>query len=94
MRITKKQIAALDYFGLEFAKSDEPGAGWFAYDDKGGAINKYPGSSCETIDDVVRWYEAAQPSVHPTLLDWCDKCDFLAVDRETGNCGVCNPQSG
>lgn len=22
--------------------------------------------------------------------DWCDVCDFLAVDKETGYCYVCN----
>lgn len=61
MRLTKKQQAALDFFGLEFAKSEEQGAGWFAYTDypDDPPKNNYPGSSCECIEDVVRWYEAA-----------------------------------
>lgn len=57
-RLTKKQQAALEYFGLDYAKSDEPGAGWFAYTrgtDPG--QNNYPGSSCECLEDVVDWYE-------------------------------------
>jgi hypothetical protein len=86
MRITKKQIAALDYFGLEFAKSDEPDAGWFAYDDKGEAIHNYPGSSCETIDDVVRWYEAARLSAHPAAKCAPDQHDF-SRGLECSKCG-------
>lgn len=62
MRLTKKQQAALDYFGLVFAKSDEPGAGWFAYEDDPYNLPseaKYPGSSCECMESIVGWYEDA-----------------------------------
>jgi hypothetical protein len=55
MRLTRKEQAALDYFGLVFAKSDEAGAGWFAYSD-GRTRNNYPGSSCECLETVVEWY--------------------------------------
>lgn len=65
MRLTKKQQAAIDFFELDFAKSDELGAGWFVYCDHE-PLNGYPGSSCECIEDVVGWYEAAEHRVHPT----------------------------
>lgn len=60
--LTEEEQAALDYFDLDYAESDEPGAGWFAYtrgfeDGK----NNYPGTSCECLEDVVRWYHKAQP---------------------------------
>ena len=58
MKLTQKQQAALAYFGLTYAKSDEPGAGWFAYADYP-PHPEYPGSSCECVEDVVAWYEQA-----------------------------------
>lgn len=83
MRLTKKQQAALDYFGLVFAKSEERGAGWFAYDDSpygSPTKNNYPGSSCECIEDVVEWYEVALQKMHPTELSRAKKSDGFIVD--------------
>lgn len=56
MKLTRAQQRALDYFGLDFAKSDEPGAGWFAYTRNPGGENNYPGTSCECLVTVVEWY--------------------------------------
>jgi len=55
-KLTKTDKAALEYFNLDYAKSDEPGAGWFAYDQYDDRHPDYPGSSCECLEDVVRWY--------------------------------------
>ena len=60
-KLNRIQKDALDYFHLYYAKSEERGAGWFAYmsqDTQAG----YPGSSCECIEDVVRWYGIAASS--------------------------------
>jgi hypothetical protein len=54
-RLTKVQERALEYFALDFAESDEPGAGWFAYTTEDTPAG-YPGSSCETIEDAARWF--------------------------------------
>lgn len=55
MKLNKTQQKAINYYSLDFAESDEPGAGWFAYttDD---TRSTYPGSSCECIEDVADWY--------------------------------------
>ena len=55
MKLTKSQKKALDYFGLYLAKSQEEGAGWFCYTTDLTPAS-YPGSSCECLEDVVRWY--------------------------------------
>ena len=62
-KLTKEQESALDRFGLVYAKSDEPGAGWFAYDDEPDRNNGYPGSSCECIETVVEWFRDATKKV-------------------------------
>jgi len=54
-KLTKIQQLALNYFELDFAQSDEVGAGWFAYTSEI-TLTSYPGSSCECIEDVVTWY--------------------------------------
>ena len=60
-KLTTRQRQALEYYHLDYAESVEPGAGWFAYTTwstvMGGVV--YPGSSCECIEDVERWYVAA-----------------------------------
>lgn len=55
-KLTKKQQKVIDYFGLTYAKSDEPGAGWFVYT-KSTKHPYYPGSSCECLDNAVNWYD-------------------------------------
>lgn len=59
-RLNKIEKIALAYFGLEYAKSQEPGAGWFAYTNHFNLHPDYPGSSCECLEDVVSWYISAQ----------------------------------
>jgi len=54
------EIAAIQHFNLDFAESDEPGAGCFCYTDCFDLHPEYPGSSCECLSDVVGWYKTAQ----------------------------------
>jgi hypothetical protein len=54
--LTKLEQRALVYFGLDYAESDEEGAGWFCYTQTPDGLNDYPGSSCECLSDVVEWY--------------------------------------
>ena len=54
--LTEEEKAAIEYFNLEYAESDEPGAGWFAYTEMFNLHTDYPGTSSECLSDVVGWY--------------------------------------
>lgn len=62
MKLTNEERDAIAFFGLQYAKSEELEAGWFCYTNRPHEepLNNYPGSSCESLDDVVRWYREAQ----------------------------------
>lgn len=40
------------------------------------------------VENVVEIIDSEKKS--ETKYAWCDVCDFLAVDKETGYCHVCN----
>lgn len=50
--ITKTQQLALAYCSLDYAESDEPGAGLFAYTTEATPAS-YPGTSCECVEDAA-----------------------------------------
>lgn len=83
--LTKLEQAAIEYFNLDYAESDEPDAGWFCYTDCFNLHPEYPGSSCECLHDVVEWYLAAQQK---NTADLCC-CGAPAVDQ--GWCKDCAP---
>jgi hypothetical protein len=62
--LTEVEKQAIAYFKLEYAESDEPGAGWFCYTDMFNLHPDYPGSSCECLSDVVEWYQEL-PGLQP-----------------------------
>ena len=64
--MTDEEEAAIKYFDLEYAESDEVDAGWFAYTNISDLQHPdYPGSSCECLSDVVEWYREQQPTKTP-----------------------------
>ena len=64
MKLTKAQMDALKFYKLDFAKSGEPGAGWFAYTTKN-TPRDYPLSSCECMEDVEELYIKAIQEATP-----------------------------
>jgi hypothetical protein len=59
VNLTDTEKEAIKYFWLDYAESEEEGAGWFCYQDYMRIHPDYRDSSCECLEDVVEWYQAA-----------------------------------